>query len=290
MALPAVGHGNHRVPRRGAIRLTPEAAVVFVDNDNPASMVGGLARLPDHVGRFEAAAEAFRTGLGVTYADSASAEDLVRSPLQTWARNALVTEAFPKLDGLIEALQQGGAVADVGCGAGAAPLAVAEAFPRTTVHGYDNWSAALELCEREKASTGLKNVHFYNNDEHGLPDEPTYDLVLTMDVLHDMARPDLAARAIRQAIKPDGRWFIIEIDGHEDFEENLKNPLAKMMYAASLSVCLQSSASEPDGLALGTLGLPEPRLKELVSGAGFSRFERVPGMHHLANAYYLVRP
>ena len=46
----------------------------------------------------------------------------------------------------------------------------------------------------------------------------------------------------------------------------------------------------PDGLALGTVGLPEPKMRELVLNAGFSSFERVPGLEHPFNAYYVARP
>ena len=88
---------------------------------------------------------------------------------------------------------------------------------------------------------------------------------MTLDCLNDMPRPDLYARAIRQAIKPDGVWFIIDIDGNE---ENLQNPMAGFLYGASISLCLQSASSTEDALKLGTFGLPEPRMRELVTSAG----------------------
>ncbi|MEO8539879.1 MAG: hypothetical protein ABI577_09085 [bacterium] len=45
-----------------------------------------------------------------------------------------------------------------------------------------------------------------------------------------------------------------------------------------------------DGLALGTVGLPEPKMRDLVLGAGFASFERVPNLEHRFNAYYIARP
>ena len=110
-----------------------------------------------------------------------------------------------------------------------------------------------------------------------------------LDCLHDMARPDIVAAAIRKSIKPDGVWFIVDIECG-DFETNLQNPLGAMMYGFSQLTCMSSSSSTPDGLALGTVGLPEPRMRELVTNAGFSSFERVEGLEHPFNAYYVARP
>ena len=53
-----------------------------------------------------------------------------------------------------------------------------------------------------------------------------------------MPRPDLSVSAIRQAINPDGVWFIIDIDGRGSLEENLQNPMAGFLYGASIAVCL----------------------------------------------------
>ena len=43
-------------------------------------------------------------------------------------------------------------------------------------------------------------------------------------------------------------------------------------------------------MKLGTFGLPEPKMRDLVTAAGFSQFRRVEGLVHPFNAYYEVRP
>ena len=83
---------------------------------------------------------------------------------------------------------------------------------------------------------------------------------------------------------------IMAAPGAETPEANLSHPLGAAWFGNSITLCLQSSASTPDGLALGTLGLPEPKMRELVGAAGFTRFQRVPGLTHPVNAYYEVRP
>ena len=45
---------------------------------------------------------------------------------------------------------------------------------------------------------------------------------------------------------------------------------------------------EEGGAGYGTLGLPEPEMRKLVEGAGFSRFRRVD-LTHPVNAFYEAR-
>lgn len=268
--------------------LTAEAALVFASHDNPASQIGSFSSLPGRVATYESAMEAFRTGIGRPRRGSASG--IERGALQAWSRSALVPLVLPQLGDVVQRLEAGGAVADIGCGGGAAPLAIAHAFPQSTVHGFDTWTDALDVCERLRIDACLSNVSFHHPDVRPLPTEPTYDLMLTMDVLHDLPRPDVMARAVRDAIKDDGYWFIVETEAAEDPLENIAKPSGRFGYAASMMVCLQSSTAEPGGWGLGTFGLYEGRLRELVTEAGFTSLERVPGLVHRWNAYWVVRP
>jgi ubiquinone/menaquinone biosynthesis C-methylase UbiE len=275
----------------GLFELSPEATLVFADENNPVSQIAFFHYLPAMQELFVSSKLAFRSGIGKTY--DAFGEDVARAmdaSFGAWNRTALVAEALPKIPGLIETLSAGAIVADVGCGAGAGPIAVAQAFPKSEVHGYDNSVFALQLAEENKARAGVGNIVFHNPEHEPLPVSPTFDFVMTLDCLHDMPRPDLYAAAIRRAIKPDGVWFIIDIDGKGSMEDNLQNPMAGFLYGASIALCLQSASSTQDALRLGTFGLPEPQMRDLVTSAGFSRFERVDGIVHPFNAYYVARP
>jgi ubiquinone/menaquinone biosynthesis C-methylase UbiE len=274
----------------GHFELSPESALVLADADNPASQIAPFRFLPALEELFLSSRVAFTSERGRTYDDLG--EDVARAldaSFGAWNRTALVAEALPKLLGLTERLSDGAKVLDVGCGAGAGPIAVAQAFPNADVHGYDNSVFALKLAENNKARAGVSNVTFHNPERDPLPVTPTFDFVMTLDCLHDMPRPDLCAAAIRRAIKPDGVWFIIDIDGKESLEANLHNPVASFLYGASIAICLQSASSTPDALKLGTFGLPEPKMRELVTAAGFTQFRRVEGLVHPFNAYYEVR-
>lgn len=270
--------------------LGPEAALVYADDSTPNSLVDGLRVLPEICGVLLGASSGFK-GLGRTYdSHGEGGARGVAGFLATWNRTALVTDALPKLPGVIERLKAGAQVADVGCGAGVGPIAVAKAFPKADVHGYDNSLHALTLAAEGKAAAGVPNITFHNSDRDPLPPEPTFDLVMTLDCLHDMARPDLAAAAIRKAIKPDGAWFIVDVNGLPTLAENLQHPVAALAFGFSTGLCLPSSSATEDGMQLGAFGLPEPKMRDLILGAGFSRFKAVEGLAHPFNAYYEARP
>ena len=271
--------------------MLPEAGLVFADEEFPLTMAAVLPMLPAWFEIGLSSSDAFKSGIGRPYDGMGErGARIMDAFFSGWNKAMLVPDALPRLSGVVEKLRQGGKAADVGCGAGAAPIAIASAFPAAEVHGYDNSVHALRVAEEARAKAGLANVAFHNPDTDPLPAEPTFDLVLTLDCLHDMARPDLAAAAIRKAIKPDGAWFIVDFDAAPTPQENLENPMAAMPFGSSILACLQSSASSPDGLALGPTGLPEPAMRALVTKAGFTRFSRVDGLTHPMNAYYEVRP
>ena len=106
----------------------------------------------------------------------------------------------PALDGVEDRLRLGARVADVGCGSGVALLALAGAFPQSEFEGYDVSRHAIDRAEVRRAESGLANVTFQHAGAADLPAQPMYDLILTLDCIHDMPRPAEAISAIRRAI------------------------------------------------------------------------------------------
>ena len=76
------------------------------------------------------------------------------------------------------------------------------------------------------------------------------DLVTFFDCLHDMGDPVGAARHVRQTLKPDGSWMIVEPAAGDRLEDNL-NPVGRLYYAASTMICVPTSLDQPVGAALG---------------------------------------
>jgi hypothetical protein len=107
-----------------------------------------------------------------------------------------------------------------------------------------------------------------------------------------MTDPAAMAVMIRRAVAADGTWLILEIDAAPTFEENLarNREQAATSYAISVLSCLASSMAAPGAVGYGTLGLPEPVLREIVAAAGFRRWRRLDLPAPLFNVLYEAKP
>jgi hypothetical protein len=114
-----------------------------------------------------------------------------------------------------------------------------------------------------------------------------YDIVTTFDVVHDAVDPRRLVRAIREALVPDRVYVCLETNCSDKLEDNV-GPLGTLFHGISLFYCLTTSLAH-GGVGLGTLGLPEPTLRELCVEAGFRNVQRVP-MENPFNALYEVHP
>lgn len=270
--------------------LSAVGAAVLANEQSSLAFAAGAFGEPTHPETLSKLAEAFRTGVGLSYEElGPTAAHRTERMLGPWARLALVPRILPALDGVSERLERGATVADVGCGAGVALLAMARAYPASTFHGYDPSRHAIGRARSQVADEGLDNVELFEAAGEDLPAEPTYDLVVTFDCIHDMTRPDVVIRAIRRALRDDGTWLIKDIRSHPEFEANLRNPLLALFYGFSVTACMSSALSEPGGMGLGTLGFNPAVAREMTREAGFSRFVE-HDFDDPSNLYYELRP
>lgn len=273
------------------LSLSPEAAAVLADPDDPAFGMGMFHHLPQTMATLERLPEAFRSGLGLPYDEHGPecAEGIARG-FEPWMRVHLVPSVLPVLDGVVAGLESGARVIDVGCGAGGVALLLATTFPASDVHGYDISRYALDLARTRQAEQAVTNVRFLDPRESPMPTDGSVDLVTTFDCLHDMTDPAGMIRAIRAALADDGTWLLVDIKAHDTFALNAtKNPMASLMYGISVLSCMSSALSEPAGAGLGTLGLSAAKAEEMARAAGFTRFRRLD-IDHPVNAFYEIRP
>jgi len=271
--------------------LTPEAAAVLATPEHPAYGMGMFHRLPQTMGALEQMPASFASGLGHDY-DSHGCEGAVgiERSFEPWSNANLIPVVLPALDGVVERLQEGIKVVDVGCGAGGAVLRMAAAFPKSTFTGYDISHFALERAAVKLADSGLTNARFADPRDEPMPTDHSVGLVTTFDCIHDMTHPQQIIEMLRAAITDDGTWLLVDIKALDTFAENArKNPMASLMYGISVLSCMSSAMSSPDGAGLGTLGLSENRAREMAAAAGFTRFQRLD-VEHNVNAFYEVRP
>jgi len=252
--------------------LNAEQATVFADDDSPAFMAGAFEVLAALWIDEPKVADAFRSGRGLPWHDHSAC--LFRGTERFFrpGYNAnLVSSWLPALDGVVEKLERGAEVADVGCGHGASTVVMARAFPKSHFTGFDYHSPSVERARKSAAEAGVAgNTRFEIATAKTFPG--SYDLVAFFDCLHDMGDPVGAARHVREVLTPNGTWMIVEPFAHDQLAANL-NPIGRVYYAASTMICTPASLAQEVGMGLGAQA-GEVRLRQVVTAGGFTRFRR----------------
>jgi 2-polyprenyl-3-methyl-5-hydroxy-6-metoxy-1,4-benzoquinol methylase len=275
-------------PETRTYELPPERAACLAGSTpyNLAARSRAVANLAKVV---PLVTQAFRDGGGVPY-DHYRPE--FTSLMDEVGRNrydaVLISRYLPLADGLVDRLQAGIRVADIGCGTGHCVNLMAKAYRTSEFTGYDIASDALEQARREATALGLTNARFEELDAAQLPSHPKFDLITAFDTIHDQAFPDLVLRRIHDALAPAGLLVMIDIKASSHLEKNLDNPFAAFLYATSVMHCMQVSLAE-GGMGLGTVW-GEEVARRLLADAGF----RSVVTHDLpldpANQMYVCRP
>jgi 2-polyprenyl-3-methyl-5-hydroxy-6-metoxy-1,4-benzoquinol methylase len=261
-------------PASGRYSLAPEQTVALTDSDSPAYLPGFFQIAIGSVLDSPRITEAVRTGEGVGWHDHVHD---VHEGCERFFRpgyNAhLIAEWLPALDGVVEKLQRGALVADVGCGHGASTILMAQAFPASQFSGSDYHVGGIETARERAEEAGVAARVRFTAESAQAYSGDGYDLVTMFDCLHDMGDPVGAARHVRSTLKPDGTWMIVEPNAGDRVEDNL-NPVGRAYYGFSTLLCTPASLSQEVGLALGAQA-GEARIRDVVTAGGFTRFRRV---------------
>ena len=81
----------------------------------------------------------------------------------------LVAEWLPALDGVVEKLERGARVADVGCGHGASTILMAQAFPNSTFVGSDYHDGSIETARAARGGGGRRRPRELRGGARGRP-------------------------------------------------------------------------------------------------------------------------
>ena len=265
--------------------LPVELAELLTSDDGPMRLAGGFQLLLGLASPIEQIAQAFRQHCGVP--QSAYPGDLwegMERMSAAWFDNFMVQQWLPAA-GLISRLHAGIRVADLGCGAGRALLRLATEFPASSFTGYDAFQGTLSRARNNARLAGLETrVRFQEVDiTGGIPE--AFDLVMTLNSLHDIVDLPAGLHAIRRALLPGGSWMILEGNCSDKLEENL-GTLGSILYGTSLFYNTPVSLAS-GGRGEGAMALPESRLRRLCEPAGFElRRLSVPNpMHALYQAF-----
>ena len=275
-------------PAEERFSLPAEHVPTLASEPGPAFFGGVHQELIGAIQRYDQVAAAFRDGGGVAPADLHPDVWAGTSRFTAqWHQNMLVQQWLPLVPGTTAKLSAGARVADVGCGTGQALIALARAFPAITATGYDVHPPSVEQARRAAAEAGLADRVSYQvlDAAAGLPD--SFDVITTFDVVHDAVDPLGLLRSIRDALRPGGSYLCLEINCSDQAAANT-GPVATLLYGFSVLYCMTTSLAE-GGEGLGTLGLPEPVLRDLAAKADFVQVRHVEMDNPFNSLYELTR-
>lgn len=254
--------------------LPPEHAFVLADEDSPVALAGTVQAAAAAFAGREHVVERFRSGDGLGWHEHH--HDLFHGTGRSFGakyRAQLVSEWLPALDGVVERLEAGARVADVGCGHGVATILMAEAFPASTFVGYDYHPESIAAARTAAAEAGVADrVRFEIATADGYPGEEAYDLIAFFDSLHDLGDPVTAAARAHAALRPGGTCLVVEPYAGDAIEQNL-TPVGRVYYGFSTLVCTPGSLSQEGRAGLGTQA-GEARIAAVLRDGGFTDVRR----------------
>jgi SAM-dependent methyltransferase len=271
----------------GRYSLPAEQTVALTDADSPAYLPGFFEIALGSVLDSPRITDAVRSGAGVGWHEhNQHVHDGCERFFRPGYNANLIGSWLPALNGVVERLERGAAVADVGCGHGASTILMAVAFPRSTFAGSDYHAGSIQTARRRAEQAGVEDRVRFEATPASAYTGDGYDLVTMFDCLHDMGDPVGAARHVLGTLAPDGTWMIVEPAAGDRVEDNL-NPVGRAYYGFSTLLCTPASLSQDVGAALGAQAGPA-RIAEVVTEAGFTHFRRVAETPF--NHVYEVRP
>jgi 2-polyprenyl-3-methyl-5-hydroxy-6-metoxy-1,4-benzoquinol methylase len=267
--------------------LPAEHAAMLTKAAGPGNMAAFARMIPILAAVENGIIDSFRNGGGVFY-------DQFHDFMALWARvneqtfeRTLVSKVMPLMLDVVEALEAGIDVLDIGCGEGHSTNLLAQAYPNSRFTGYDIREEALDEARVKAEALGLSNARFVSKDLRAMDEPGAYDLVTAFDVIHDQAQPRTVLKNVAAALKPDGTFLMVDIKASSHVHENLDHPMAPFLYTTSTMHCMTVSLAL-DGEGLGTMW-GEQKALELLAEAGFTDIavKRIEGDPF--NNYYIAR-
>jgi 2-polyprenyl-3-methyl-5-hydroxy-6-metoxy-1,4-benzoquinol methylase len=156
---------------------------------------------------------------------------------------------------------------------GFSTLLMAQAYPNSSFVGFDFHAPSIEQADAHAQAHGLGDrVRFETAPAKEIA-ERDFDLITMFDCLHDMGDPRGCAAHMRDMLRPDGAWMIVEPIAADNPGDNVASPVGRLYYNASTMICVPTSLAQEVGEALGAQA-GEARLAQVLTEAGFTRVRR----------------
>jgi len=263
---PAKPAGDRR------FQLPNAHAHVLLEDDSEACMKPCAAVVPWVAKAIDIMVEEFRHGTGAAFG-LFDLHDLQAAFTRPVFVNHLTQHWLPALPEVQAKLDSGAPVriAEVGCGEGLAAIVIARAYPNAVVDGFDLDDASIAVAQRDAAAAGVGDrARFQVRDAADPAIEGDYDLVMAIEMLHDVPDPVGILRTMRRLAGPSGAVLVVD----ERTEERFTVPSGEMerfFYAFSTLHCLAVSMQD-GGVGTGTVIRPDT-VRRYAVDAGFTTID-----------------
>lgn len=286
----------------GKFCLKPEYAHLLRDpNKSKRSMQGIFQVIPSLLMRTEGIVNAVKTGIGFDYDFGQDVTSAIDRKNYNWFQNNMLDDVLCRViaprtsRSLVDMLEEGITVADIGCGFGSSTVAMAKRFPNSKFYAYEASQRSILKMQERFEEEKLDNVTAYNAANRSIGEGPPggngkFDFVYAHDVVHDMTQPRQALKEIKKVLSPDGVLVIIDVKCSDSLKDNIGREDAALLFGYSCLLCLPCGCSSKsgDGAALGTCGFPEKLARKWSKEDGFEFFQTMEIESLPANSCYIV--
>ncbi|MEY2571623.1 MAG: hypothetical protein QOE63_1973 [Acidimicrobiaceae bacterium] len=244
-------------------------AHVLIDDDSEACMKACAAVVPWLSKAIDIMVEEFRNGTGAAFG-LFDLHDIQAAFTRPVFANHLTQSWLPALPEVQAKLTAGERVriAEVGCGEGLAAITIARAYPNAEIDGFDLDEASIAVARQEAAALGLGDrARFAARDAADPAIVGDYDLVMAVEMLHDVPDPVGILRTMKRLAGASGAVLVVD----ERAEEAFTVPASEMerfFYTFSTLHCLAVSLQD-GGVGTGTVIRPDT-VRTYALDAGFS--------------------
>jgi 2-polyprenyl-3-methyl-5-hydroxy-6-metoxy-1,4-benzoquinol methylase len=162
-------------------------------------------------------------------------------------------------------------IAEVGCGEGLAAITIARAYPNAEVDGYDLDGASIAAAQRAAAVAGVPDrARFELRDAADPMINGNYDLVMAIEMLHDVPDPVGILRTMKRLAGERGTILVVDERAADAFTVPASE-MERFFYTFSTLHCLAVSLQD-GGVGTGTVIRPDT-LRRYAADAGVTTVE-----------------
>lgn len=192
-------------------------------------------------------------------------------------------------------LQDGMQVIDLGCGTGAACLAIASKFPNAHIWGIDCSHHLLNTARQLQQERELNNLEFIQGDAYALNlPNASIDFVYGRLLFQHLAEPIKALKEISRVLKPGGKVCLVDVADNW-FALNPEPPVFSALRECICAIQASLGGDCQIGYKLGNY-LSEAGFKQIETRVEVVTSDRLGGIEQFlelfsfGSPYYAIAP